>query len=160
KENQDRGHMSRRDYMKLMGGAGAALVGLDQTTMATAPSYEDDQDRTRRMKWWHNARFGMFVHWGLYSVLGHHEWAMEKEAIPVSEYQQLARQFKPKPDAAREWAKLARIAGQKYIVMTTKHHEGFCLFNTETTSYCAPKQGPGRDLVKEYVEAARAEGLR
>jgi alpha-L-fucosidase len=128
--------------------------------VAAPASLEDEQDRARRMKWWHDARFGMFVHWGLYSVLGHHEWAMENEGIPVSEYQQLAKQFNPKPNAAREWARLARRAGQKYIVMTTKHHEGFCLFNTETTNYCAPKQGPGRDLVKEYVEAARAEGLR
>jgi alpha-L-fucosidase len=165
KENQNRGDMSRRDYMKLMG-AGAAIAALEPTALAVPASSEelipneDDQDRARRMKWWHEARFGMFVHWGLYSVLGHHEWAMENEGIPVSEYQQLAKQFNPKPNAAREWAKLARRAGQKYIVMTTKHHEGFCLFNTETTNYCAPKQGPGRDLVKEYVDAARAEGLR
>jgi alpha-L-fucosidase len=159
KQSQNRGHLSRRDYMRLMG-AGAALVALDQTTVAAPVNGQEDQDRARRMKWWHEARFGMFVHWGLYSVLGHHEWAMENEAIPVSEYQRLAKQFNPKPDAAREWARLARRAGQKYIVMTTKHHEGFCLFNTETTNYCAPKQGPGRDLVKEYAEAARAEGLR
>ncbi|HUA59670.1 MAG TPA: alpha-L-fucosidase, partial [Verrucomicrobiae bacterium] len=70
------------------------------------------------------------------------------------------RQFKPKPNAARDWARLARRAGQKYMVMTTKHHEGFCNFSTRLTDYCAPKQGPGRDLVAEYVEAARAEGLR
>jgi alpha-L-fucosidase len=112
------------------------------------------------MQWWHDARFGMFIHWGSYSVLGRHEWSMENEAIPVAEYEQLARQFKPKPNAARDWARLAKRAGQKYMVMTTKHHEGFCLFDTKTTSYCAPKQGPGRDLVREYVDAARAEGLR
>ncbi len=112
------------------------------------------------MKWWHDARFGMFVHWGLYSVLGRHEWAMEEEGIPIPEYEQLARQFRPKPGAQREWARLARRSGQKYMVMTTKHHEGFCHFKTATTDYCAPKQGPGRDLVAEYVEAARAEGLR
>jgi alpha-L-fucosidase len=102
----------------------------------------------------------MFIHWGLYSVLGRHEWVMEDEGIPVAEYEQLATRFKPKPNAARDWARLARQAGQKYMVMTTKHHEGFCQFATKLTDYCAPKQGPGRDLVKEYVEAARAEGLR
>jgi alpha-L-fucosidase len=85
---------------------------------------------------------------------------MEEEGIPVAEYEQLAKLFKPKPNAARDWAKLAKIAGQKYMVMTTKHHEGFCNFDTKLTNYCAPKQGPGRDLVKEYVDAARAEGLR
>lgn len=116
--------------------------------------------RTRRIQWWNAARFGMFIHWGLYSVYGHHEWAMEEEGIPVPEYEQLATRFKPKPNAARAWAKLAKQAGQKYMVMTSKHHEGFCNFSTRLTNYCAPKQGPGRDLAAEYVEAARAEGLR
>ena len=82
------------------------------------------------MQWWHEARFGMFIHFGLYSVLGRHEWAMEEEGIPVAEYQQLAKQFNPAPHAARAWAKLAKTAGMKYMVMTTKHHEGFCLFPT------------------------------
>ena len=112
------------------------------------------------MKWWHEARFGMFIHWGLYSVIGQHEWAMEVEGIPVAQYQLLAKHFTPKPHAAREWAKLAKRAGQKYMVMTTKHHEGFCNFETKLTNYCAPKQACGRDLVAEFVEAARAEGLR
>ncbi len=119
-----------------------------------------DDTRERRMKWWHEARFGMFIHWGLYSVLGRHEWAMEEEGIPVAEYEQLAKRFTPRPNAAREWAKLARLAGQKYMVMTTKHHEGFCHFDTKTTDYCAPRQACGRDLVREFVEAARGEGLR
>jgi alpha-L-fucosidase len=123
------------------------------------PDPRQESTRTERMKWWHDARFGMFIHWGLYSVLGRHEWAMENEAIPVKDYEQLAKQFKPKPNAARDWAKLAKAAGQKYMVMTTKHHEGFCHFNSKLTNYCAPKQGPGRDLVAEFVEAAHAEGL-
>jgi alpha-L-fucosidase len=127
---------------------------------AEEESPEVRADRTRRMKWWHEAKFGMFIHWGLYSLIGHHEWAMEMEGIPVLAYQELAKAFKPQPNAARAWAKLARQAGQKYMVMTTKHHEGFCHWDTKLTNYCAPKQGPGRDLVAEYVEAARAEGLR
>jgi alpha-L-fucosidase len=118
------------------------------------------EDRIQRMKWWHQAKFGMFIHWGLYSVIGRHEWVMESEGIPVSEYKELTKKFNPKPNVAREWAKLARKAGMKYMVMTTKHHEGFCLFDTKTTDYCAPKQACGRDLVDEYVKAARAEGLR
>ena len=125
-----------------------------------APAASGDDDREQRMRWWHQARFGMFVHWGLYSAVGRHEWVMENEAIPVAEYEQLARHFTPQPNAARAWAKLARQAGQKYMVMTTKHHEGFCLFDTKLTNYSAPKQACGRDLVKEYVDAARAEGLR
>jgi alpha-L-fucosidase len=148
--------MTRRDYLQILG-AGAALAGGSQIA-AAAPAGESD--RERRMKWWHEARFGMFIHWGLYSTLGRHEWVMEDEGIPVPEYEQYAKTFKPKPNAARAWAKLAKQAGQKYMVMTTKHHEGFCLFDSKLTNYCAPKQGPGRDLVAEYVEAARAEGRR
>jgi alpha-L-fucosidase len=148
--------MTRRDYLQMMAAGAAAATTV--TTAAYAAG--DASDRERRMKWWHEARFGMFIHWGLYSVVGRHEWVMENEAIPVAEYEQLAKRFKPKPNAARDWAKLAKAAGQKYMVMTTKHHEGFCHFDSKLTDYCAPKQGPGRDLVKEYVEAARAEGLR
>ena len=148
--------MTRRDYLQLIA-AGAAAAN---TVTTAAYAAGDATDRERRMKWWHEARFGMFIHWGLYSVVGRHEWAMEDEAIPVAEYEQLAKRFKPKPNAARDWARLAKQAGQKYMVMTTKHHEGFCNFDTKLTNYCAPKQGPGRDLVREYVEAARAEGLR
>ncbi|MBZ5563138.1 MAG: alpha-L-fucosidase, partial [Acidobacteriia bacterium] len=116
--------------------------------------------RARRMQWWHAAKFGMFIHWGLYSVIGQHEWAMEVEGIPVAQYELLAKHFVPKPNAARAWAKLAKQAGQKYMVMTSKHHEGFCLFDSKLTNYCAPKQACGRDLAAEFVEAARAEGLR
>jgi alpha-L-fucosidase len=120
----------------------------------------EQQDRKRRLEWFLAARFGMFIHWGLYSQLGRHEWVMNRERIPVAEYEKLAKTWKPRPNAAREWARLAKKAGMRYMVMTTKHHEGFCLFNSELTDYCATKRGPKRDLVAEYVEAARAEGLR
>jgi alpha-L-fucosidase len=112
------------------------------------------------MQWWHDARFGMFVHWGLYTQLGRHEWVMNRERIPVAEYEKLAATWKPKPRPAREWAKLAKAAGQKYMVMTTKHHEGFCLWDSHQTDYNAVQCGPGRDLVREYVEACREFGLR
>lgn len=102
----------------------------------------------------------MFVHWGLYSLLARDAWAMGDEDIPLGEYEQLANRFQPPKNAARTWARLAREAGMKYIVMTAKHHEGFCLFHSQLTDYCAPKQAVGRDLVLEFIEAARAEGLR
>ena len=159
--------LSRRDCFGALG-AGAGLLAAAKNAIggrvepgaAVSPNPDEDVDRARRMQWWHEARFGMFIHWGLYSVLERHEWVMENEGIPVAEYMQLAKRFTPKPNAARAWAKLAKQAGQKYMVMTTKHHEGFCNFDTKLTDYCAPKQACGRDLVKEYVEAARAEGLR
>src|SRR6266511_223301 len=161
--------ITRREYLFSMGvGAGALATASKLDILAQEPRPADSgapttstvEDRTRRMKWWHEAKFGMFIHWGLYSVLGRHEWVMENEGIPVKEYEPLADRFKPKPNAARDWARLARRAGMKYMVMTTKHHEGFCNFDTKLTDYCTVKRGPGRDLVREYVEAARAEGLR
>src|SRR6201981_1076811 len=164
---------SRRDFARVLGAAGIAGVTSHFAAHAqtgSLPTQVPDEhpaespqvvaDRERRMKWWHEARFGMFIHWGLYSVLGQHEWAMENEGVPVGQYELLAKHFTPKLNAAREWAKLARRAGQKYIVMTTKHHEGFCMWDTKLTNYCAAKQGPGRDLVREFVDAARAEGMR
>lgn len=120
----------------------------------------EEQDRARRLEWFRKARFGMFIHWGLYAQLGRHEWVMNRERIPLEEYEPLADSWKPGPWPARKWAKLAKQAGQRYMVMTTKHHEGFCLFNSELTDYNAVKRGPQRDLVAEYVEAARDEGLK
>lgn len=119
-----------------------------------------EQTRAQRMQWWHAARFGMFIHFGVYSTIERHEWVMEDEAIPIGQYTAHAATFRPALNSPRAWAKLAKAAGMKYMVMTTKHHEGFCNFDTKHTSYCAPRQGPGRDMVREYVEAARAEGLR
>src|SRR5580693_5745368 len=162
--------VSRRLFMKHLSVAGAAAyaAGTLHATSVVEPlaaqtSLAQDKQaatRTQRMAWWHEAKFGMFIHWGLYSLVGQHEWALEVEGIPILQYEYLAKHFKPKPNAAREWAKLARRAGQKYMVMTTKHHEGFCHFDSKLTDYCAPRQGPGRDLVREFVDAARAEGLR
>jgi len=161
--------ISRRGYLKaLTAGAGlaaAAATGCSgpekpKEQVAAIPAPQPPPDHERRIQWWREAKFGMFIHWGLYSQLGRQEWVMSLEDIPVQEYEKLAKTFKPKPEPARAWAKLAKQAGMKYMVMTTKHHEGFCNFDSKLTDYCATKQGPGRDLVKEYVEAARAEGLR
>jgi alpha-L-fucosidase len=161
--------ITRRDWLV---GTSSSLLALKagivnpstksevQPQAASQETPEILADRERRMKWWHAARFGMFIHFGLYSVVGRHEWEMEEEAVPVPEYEQLAHQFNPVKNSARAWAKLAKAAGQKYMVMTSKHHEGFCNFDTKLTNYCASKQAAGRDLVHEYAEAARAEGLR
>jgi len=118
------------------------------------------EDQQRRLKWFREARFGMFIHWGLYAQLGRHEWVMNRERIPVKEYEKLADTWKVGQWPARKWARLAKQAGQRYMVMTTKHHEGFCLFDSRLTDYNAAQCGPGRDLVAEFVEACRAEDLR
>src|SRR5271170_1352773 len=158
--------MNRRDMLKCTGASVAAL-GLPAARFQANPPQSpvqsvtaQDQTRAERMQWWHAAKFGMFIHFGVYSTIGRHEWVMEDEAIPINEYVPHAVTFHPASNCPRTWAKLAKQAGMKYMVMTTKHHEGFCNFNTKLTGYSAAKQGPGRDLVREYVEAARAEGLR
>lgn len=160
--DMDSGSVSRRRMLLGTGASLAALAVVKRSGRAQEPkvAVPATAEQRRRMAWWHAAKFGMFIHFGLYSVHERHEWAMEQEAIPIAEYEALAQRFNPKPGFAQGWAKLAKAAGMKYMVMTTKHHEGFCHFDTKLTNYCASKQGPKRDLVREYVEAARAEGLR
>ena len=116
--------------------------------------------RDKRMKWWRNARFGMFVHYGLHSVVGRHEWLQALEHVPVKEYEKLAKKFKPKPDAPREWAKLAKKAGMKYMVLTTRHHEGFSLWNSKANPYNSYNLCGQRDLVQEFVDACREFNLK
>ncbi len=163
-------YSSRRSFLKQVSAASALALAApavsapamaEDNYVANSPIQKKmDATRAQRMAWWHKAKFGMFIHWGLYSIIGHAEWAKEQEGIPLLQYELLAKHFHPKPNAARDWARLAKRAGQKYMVMTTKHHEGFCNWDTKLTDYNAMAQGPGRDLVREYVEAAREEGLR
>ncbi|MDO8587148.1 MAG: alpha-L-fucosidase [Armatimonadota bacterium] len=122
--------------------------------MSQIPSYEE------RMKWFHEARFGMFIHWGLYAIPSRGEWVMYQEQIPVSEYAELAKQFNPSRFDANSWVALAKEAGMKYMVLTTRHHDGFCLFDSQVSDYTAPKTAAKRDFVREYVEAARAGGMK
>ncbi len=110
--------------------------------------------------WFVHDRFGMFIHFGLYALPARHEWIKMREEIPDEKYDNYFRQFNPDLFDAREWAKAAKAAGMKYAVLTTKHHEGFCLFDTQYTDYKITNTPFGRDLVKEYVEAFRAEGLK
>ncbi|MBG0859183.1 MAG: alpha-L-fucosidase [Bacteroidales bacterium] len=127
--------------------------------------------RDERMVWWREARFGMFIHWGVYAVPagewkgqrigGIGEWIMNRGKIPVAEYQQIARQFNPvkyDPDA---WVRMARDAGMKYIVITSKHHDGFALFETKASKWNVVDATPyGKDLLKPLADACRKYGIR
>jgi alpha-L-fucosidase len=123
-------------------------------------SQETEAQRETRMTWWSDARFGLFIHWGLYALPARHEWVKQHEAITEEDYQKYFDHFNPDLYNPREWARLAKAAGMKYFVVTTKHHEGFCLWDSGYTDYKATKTPYGKDLIKPMVEAFRAEGLR
>ena len=111
-------------------------------------------------EWFRHDRFGMFIHFGLYALPARHEWVKHHECIPEEKYQKYFEHFNPDLLDAREWARMARAAGMKYAVLTTKHHEGFCLFDSKYTDYKSTNTAFGRDIVREYVDAFRAEGLK
>lgn len=132
------------------------------TQILSKPEYEARTASIRddRMAWWREARFGMFVHFGLYTLAGRNEWLQTYENIPISEYEAYANQFNPKPGAPREWAALAKKAGMKYMVLTTRHHEGFSLWDSKVNPYNSVNLGPRRDIVREFVDACREYGLK
>ena len=128
----------------------------------TKPSIgaETPEQRSQRMQWWTDARFGMFIHWGLYALPARHEWVKHNERIDSEHYQKYFDNFDPDHFDPKKWAKAAKAAGMKYAVLTTKHHEGFCLFDSKYTDYKATNTAAKRDLVREYVDAFRAEGIK
>lgn len=148
---------------------GAATPGPTISEEAWQRDYGSTHDR--RMQWWREARFGMFIHWGVYSVPGgvwkgdqsKHiaEWLMLDYKIPVAEYAALTGDFNPTAFNAREWVRLAKEAGMKYIVITSKHHDGFAMFRSPASSYNIFDATPfKRDPLKELAEACRKEGMR
>ena len=127
--------------------------------------------KDERMEWWRDARFGMFIHWGLYAIPagewkdkqipGIGEWIMERADIPVAEYELLAKQFNPVKFDADEWVRIAKNAGMKYIVITSKHHDGFCLWNSKVSDYDIMDASPfKRDILKELSRACRKHRIK
>ena len=109
--------------------------------------------------WFRHDRFGMYIYWGQYAMPARHEWVKYRERLTEERYNQYFELFDPDMYDAKEWARQAREAGMKYVVMTTKHHEGFCMFDSQYTDYKCTNTPAGRDLIREYVDAFRAEGL-
>lgn len=121
---------------------------------------ETESQKMERMKWWTDARFGMFIHWGLYALPARHEWVKNRERLTTEQYRIYFEEFNPVNYDPVKWAKAAKAAGMKYAVLTSKHHEGFCLFDSKYTDYKSTNTKAKRDLVKEFVDAFRAEGLK
>jgi alpha-L-fucosidase len=119
-----------------------------------------DAEHEQRMRWWREARLGLFIHFGLYSLLGRGEWVMHNEMICPEEYEKLADSFHPKPGCMRDAVQLAAESGMRYAVLSTKHHDGYCLWDTSRTDFNAVKRGPGFDLVREFTDACHQRQLR
>lgn len=113
-----------------------------------------------RLSWFRQARFGMMIHWGLYSILGRGTWMTLADALTPDEMRNLASRFTPREFDPRHWAEVARAAGARYVVLTTRHHDGFCLFDSDVSDFTTTKTAAGRDFVAEYVEAVRVAGLK
>ena len=146
----------------------AATIYIAPVAVASAPSAETAQQKTARMQWWTDARFGMFIHWGLYAVPAGEwkerkdlaEWFMEETGISRAEYEKFARQFNPTKYDPDEWVRVAKDAGMKYIVITSKHHEGFAMWDTQGTDYNIAKRTPyAKGVLKPLADAARRAGL-
>jgi alpha-L-fucosidase len=138
---------------------------LAQNTSGSSNSKQNDP----RMQWWKDAKFGMFIHWGIYSVPSgkwgetttYGEWIMHSAKIPRAEYGALAEKFNPIKFNADEWVKLAKDAGQKYIVITSKHHDGFAMFGSKASKYNIVDATPfKRDILKELAEACRKQDMK
>src|SRR5450432_1364792 len=143
-----------------------ALPAVAQSAAAVAPASQD-----AKMKWFREAKFGLFIHWGLYAIpagewkgqpiAGIGEWIMNRATIPVTEYAQLASQFNPVKFDAEEWVKLAEDAGQKYIVITSKHHDGFAMYRSAVSKYNVFDATPfHRDPLKELAAACARHGIK
>jgi alpha-L-fucosidase len=152
----------------------AVLAGVLLTTalQGATPAVETPQQHSARMEWWREAKFGMFIHWGVYSVpagewdgkTDYAEWIMESAHIPVSRYEQFALQFDPVKFDAKSIVKTAKDAGMKYLVITSKHHDGFCMWPTKLTDWSICRtpwwQNTHRDPLQELSDACRAAGLK
>ena len=146
------------------------LVTLGCSQMAVrTQGPETKQQRDKRMAWWREARFGLFIHWGIYSVpagewdgeTGYGEWIMRNAKIPIARYEQFAGQFNPVKFNAKEWVDIAKKAGMKYIVITSKHHDGFSMYDTKVINYDIVDSTPfKRDVLRELADECRKQDIK
>jgi alpha-L-fucosidase len=141
-----------------------AVVACSMLGVAPAAAQSPDSvppERLAARDWYREARFGMFVHWGVYSLLGQGEWVMENRRIPVDSYEWLASTFNPVKFDAHAWVALAKAAGMRYITITSRHHDGFAMFGTKATTYNIVDWTPfGRDPLKALADECQRQGLK
>jgi len=136
------------------------IMGMIPTARCQWAPIATDANADSRIQWWREAKFGLFIHWGLYSIPGRGEWVQWDEQIPVDEYAKLAGQFNPDRFDPNAWAATATNAGMKYVVLTSRHHDGFALFDDPQSNLTSVKSAAHKDLVADYVDAVRKAGLR
>jgi len=163
-------HLARKLRVPALLLLAGLLLGLAAPRAATAAlPDETEEEKDQRMEWWREGKFGMFIHWGLYAipagewkgkkVHGIGEWIMHRANIPVEEYEPLQKQFNPVKYDPEKWVALAKEAGMKYIVITSKHHDGFCLFDSEHTDWDVMETPYGKDLLKPLANACHEAGI-
>src|SRR5690242_17407225 len=125
------------------------------------PTYVPTHQNLEARRWFQDAKFGLFVHWGAYSVLGDGEWVMNNRKLHVAEYERLPPQFNPTGFNAAEWVAVAKAAGMKYITITSKHHDGFAMWDSKVSDWDIVKETPyGKDVLKMLAEECRKEGIK
>ena len=136
-------------------------ISLYSFTQNELNKYIPSEENLTARKWFEAARFGLFVHWGVYSILGDGEWVMNKKNIPKDTYEILPSLFNPTEFDANEWVKIAKNAGMKYITITSRHHDGFSMFNSKASDYNIVSKTPyKKDILKELSEACQSEGIK
>jgi len=133
-------------------------ISTPQLSAQWAP-LASDANAPQRIEWWKNARVGLFMHWGVYSIPGRGEWVQWNEQIPTNEYAKLMAEFHPEHFSAEKWAQIAKDAGMKYVVLTSRHHDGFALFDDPGSDFTAMKSAAHHDFIADYVKAIRDGGL-
>ena len=128
---------------------------------AQTAGYQPAEENLKNREWFRDARFGMFIHWGIYSMLANGEWVLEQKGLKEKEYQKLASGFYPSRFDADEWVRVAKDAGMKYICITSRHHDGFSMFDTKQSDYNIVQATPfKRDVIAELAEACRKAGMK
>jgi alpha-L-fucosidase len=138
-----------------------SAIALLFPLLAGAQGYQPTPANLANRAWFQEARFGLFIHWGVYSVLGDGEWAMNNQQIPIATYEKLPAFFNPQAFDAKAWVQLAKDAGMKYITITSKHHDGFAMWDSRVSDYNIVKQTPyGKDILKQLADECRAQGIK
>ena len=157
-----------RENLKMIRILIVLLISASLCASQGDPLKETKSQYDARMAWWKEARFGLFIHWGLYSVpagvwngkTDYGEWIRTSAQIPLAQYDEFLGKFNPVKFDAAEWVRMAKDAGMKYITITTKHHDGFCLFDSKQTDFDVISTPFGRDVMKELSDACREEGIQ